>query len=193
MRRWNTVLGWVAAVLVFVALVWLWQWRREHRFDTEIEAAATKYGVDKFLLKAVVWRESGFNPNAQSRKGALGLTQVMPATGKDWAKATGQIGFVETNLLQPTTNLDAGAWYLKRALGFWSGRDLPRTFDASSSEAIVPALAEYNAGRNKVTRWVSVARTSGRPVLDCIDLSETRHYVVTLLAKAEKYRRRGHL
>ena len=177
-------IGWLAAVLALAALVWLWQWRREHRFDAEIEAAASQYGVDKFLLKAIVWRESGFYPNAQSRKGALGLAQLMPATGRDWAKATGQIGFVGTNLLQPATNLDAGAWYLRRALEFWSVR---------SSEPMIPALAEYNAGRNKVTRWVSVAKNSDRSVLDCIDVSETHHYVVTVLAKAEKYRRRGKL
>ena len=183
-RRWKIILGWIAVLALLVALRELWQWRREHRFDAEIEAAAAEHGVDKFLLKALVWRESGFDPNAESRKGALGLTQVLPSTGQDWAKATGRVVFKATDLLQPATNLDAGAWYLARALKYWS----PRGNDATAL-----ALAEYNAGRNNVGRWMEDPSKASVAVLDRLQFSETRKYVKLVLSRAEKYRQRGKL
>ncbi len=184
MRRWKIVLGWVAVLVALAALGKLYQWRREHRFDAEINAAAQKYAVDPFLLKALVWRESGFDPAAESRKGALGLTQVLPSTGEDWAKATKQASFKTTDLLQPAASLDAGAWYLARALKYWSPR---------GEGAPALALAEYNAGRNNVGRWMEDASKSNLPLLDRIQFPETRRYVAQVLARAEKYRERGKL
>ena len=169
---------------ILIALVWFQRWRREHRFDQEIEAAASKYAVDKFLLKALVWRESWFDPGAESSRGALGLAQVLPGTGEDWAKATKRTDYNLTDLFQPTANLEAGAWYLARALKFWASH---------GEEATVLALAEYNAGRTNVVRWMANQKTASQPILERIGYSETQRYVSAILAKAEQYRQRGHL
>lgn len=170
--------------MTLVALRELWQWRREHRFDSQIEAAARQHGVDKYLFKALIWRESGFNPNAESPKGALGLAQVLPRTGSDWAKATGRIGFKTTDLLHPPTNLDAGAWYLARGLKYWEHR---------GEEAIVLALAEYNAGRSNVIRWLNDPKNQNKPAAEVIGFPITQRYVTDVLARREKYRQRGKL
>ena len=182
--KWRILIGWLLVCAVLLALVSLWQWRREHRFDKQIEAAAAEHGVDKYLLKALVWRESSFNPNAESRRGAIGLTQILPSTGDDWAKATKHGGFQKADLFLPETNLDAGAWYLARALQFWSGR---------GPDAMELALAEYNAGRANVLRWVADWKNPQQSVTERLQFPETRRYVTLVLARAEKYRQRGKL
>ena len=55
------------------------------------------------------------------------------------------------------------------------------------------ALAEYNAGRNNVGRWMEDATKANRPVVERIQFPETRRYVTLVLARAEKYRQRGKL
>ena len=76
---------------VLVITFFSWQWRRAHwesSQDKAILAAARKHGVDPALIKAVVWRESKFDPDARGGKGELGLMQIMPTTGQEWSKAS---------------------------------------------------------------------------------------------------------
>jgi len=96
-----------------------------------IEKAAKENGVDVALLDALVQAESNYAPNARSRAGALGLTQLMP----DTAAALGV-----SNPFDPVQNLNGGAKYLSQLLSRFNG-------DASL------ALAAYNAGPNTVERY----------------------------------------
>lgn len=95
-----------------------------------IEAAARAHGVEGALLHAVVSVESSYNARAVSKKGAIGLMQLMPQTAKRY-------GVVDA--FDPQQNLDGGAHYL---------RDLLRRFDND----LQLALAAYNAGEAAVTR-----------------------------------------
>ena len=97
-----------------------------------IVSAAQKYGVDVRLVDAVVRVESAYDGGAVSPKGARGLMQVMPATGR-------QYGVL--NLLDPKANLDAGVRHLKKLLARY---ELPL------------ALAAYNAGEGAVDRFGGV-------------------------------------
>lgn len=100
-------------------------------YASEINTAATKYGIDPALLAGLVKQESGFNPNATSAAGAKGLTQLMPATARS-------LGV--TDATDPAQALDGGAKYLKQMLDQFGG-----------DERL--ALAAYNAGPGAVTRF----------------------------------------
>jgi soluble lytic murein transglycosylase-like protein len=103
-------------------------------FDSEINAAASANGIDPALLKGLVSQESGFNPNARSGAGAVGLTQLMPGT----AAALGV-----TNPLDPAQSLQGGAKYLREQLDRFGG-----------DEKL--ALAAYNAGPGAVQKYGGV-------------------------------------
>ena len=97
---------------------------------TLIEAAATRSGLSSDFVKAVILVESGFRPTAKSSAGAVGLMQVIPATGKR---------FGVTDLYDPVSNLHAGTTYLAYLLKYFNGD-------------VRLALAGYNAGEGAVKK-----------------------------------------
>jgi soluble lytic murein transglycosylase-like protein len=100
-------------------------------YEQIISACATKYGVNPSLIKAVIHAESGYNPNAVSRKGASGLMQLMPGTARS---------LKVNNSFDPKDNVEGGVKYLRFLLDTFRG-------DVSL------AVAAYNAGLNKVARY----------------------------------------
>lgn len=126
-----------------------------------IAAVAARHRIDPLLLGAIVARESGGRAGAVSAKGAIGLMQVMPATGRALGVAD------PARLRDPATSLIAGATYLKQ-LQAQFGNDLALT------------LAAYNAGPG------AVARHHGVP-----PYAETRAYVSAILARYRAARAAG--
>jgi soluble lytic murein transglycosylase-like protein len=105
--------------------------KNRHKHRSEIRKAAEKHGVPVSLFEALVETESAFDENALSQAGALGLTQLMPATAKR---------FGVTDRTNPVQSLNAGARYLRQLLNLFKHN-------------AYLALAGYNAGENAVIRF----------------------------------------
>jgi soluble lytic murein transglycosylase len=159
---------------------------RFHQYDRLIRAVATEHHLDPMLVKAVVWRESRFDPKKQGARGERGLMQVSEKAANEWARENKITNFRADQLFDPKTNLEAGAWYLHRAFERW----------AAQSDPIPFALAEYNAGASRVERWSGgngVTDISVRQFLQNIDFPATRKYVESIIERYQFYQRRGQM
>jgi len=159
---------------------------RYSRYDGLIGDAARKHGVDVHLVRAVVWQESRFSPGKVGSVGERGLMQVGEAAAADWVRAHKVETFTPTDLFSPRMNLEIGTWYLARALERWKERDDPVPF----------ALAEYNAGKRRVDRWIAEtgeteegSATGADRLRDQIDFPTTRAYIAAILERRDAYRR----
>lgn len=124
-----------------------------------VESVARRYGIDPALLQSIVRQESGYRLTARSKKGALGLMQLMPATARG-------LGVSDVGQLtrDPVLNLSAGAAYLKQLQG-QLGNNVPHV------------LAAYNAGPGAVRRYRGVP-----------PYRETRSYVGSILSNYGRLR-----
>jgi soluble lytic murein transglycosylase-like protein len=111
------------------AATWL---ERSSNYDAAIKRAADAASIHSELVRAVIVVESGFNPRAISRRGAIGLMQLLPATARRYGAF---------NAFDPEQNIHAGAKYLA---------DLLARYGAKNLELV---LAAYNAGENAVERY----------------------------------------
>jgi len=151
------------------AVITHFYWRhREQRYDLLIEQVANQYKVDKLLVKAIIRVESGFDSSSYGQAEEIGLMQVTEGAGWDWAVATGNADFDTDLLWIPKVNIEAGTWYIGRALRRWRTMDDPVPF----------ALAEYNAGLGNVQRWLPMGKeTPVTNFIDSITYPSVRSYI----------------
>ncbi len=158
---------------------------RYARYDDLIRQAGERYGVDPRLIKAVIWRETKFQPDKVGAHGERGLMQITERAAEDWARAEKIENFVPTDLFDPKTNIEAGTWYLGRALRHWGGKDDPVPF----------ALAEYNAGRTRVKRWEKEVPAGGAfgavELAAVMDFPTTKKYIADIVARYREFVRDG--
>jgi soluble lytic murein transglycosylase len=164
-----------AAAIVF----WWWQGRLERSQDGPILAAGRRYSVDPALIKAIVWRESHFHPNARGRAHEIGLMQLQEEAAQQWADAEKLPSFVHEHCLDPVTNTLAGTFYLKQLLKRYERTDNPIPY----------ALADYNAGRGNVLKWIQgAAATNSGLFQQQIGFPGTSNYVQAVMKRHQHYR-----
>lgn len=151
---------------------------RVHRYDAIYQLGETTYGVPFNLVRAVVWRESRFVPDARGRHGELGLMQLTEVAAQEWADSEQDLDFIHEHVLDPATNVLAGCYYLSKLVKRYGETDNPWVY----------ALADYNAGRANVLRWMEGgAQTNSATFLAQMTFPSTRRYVVSVLQRYEYY------
>ena len=159
---------------------------RFQQYDRLIRAVAAEHHLDPMLVKAVVWRESWFDPKKYGSARERGLMQVSEKAANEWARENKIDNFHVEALFDPKTNLEAGAWYLHRAFEHWGNQP----------DAMPFALAEYNAGASRAQRWGGgdgAPAMPARAFLNNINFPGTRKYVDSIIARYQFYKRRGRM
>jgi len=141
-----------------------------------IEKHSKAKSLDPFLVAALMAQESTFTAEIRSAANARGLMQVMPSTGRLYARKIGIRPFTTASLSQPETNVRIGVQYLKDLVDRFGG--------------IHYALASYNAGDARVAEWIRDAPDlPADEFIDSIPFPETQNYVKRIIGTAEDYRR----
>ncbi len=194
-REWNTVVSkqskYELQVAAMIASNWGWHDRTILtlgkaqsyddlilRFPVVFQDQMKKYsemrGLDLGWIYALTRAESAFMSDARSPSGALGLMQIMPATGRETAKAIKFRTYENRYLLEPDKNITIGTAYLKKV------------YDRFNS--VILATASYNAGPNAVARWLPVDGCVEPDIwVEQIPYNETRKYVARILFFATIY------
>jgi soluble lytic murein transglycosylase len=141
-----------------------------------IVSHAAEKKLDRYLVAALIAQESTFQADIRSSANAIGLMQIIPATGRRYAQRLGIRPFSTMRLIDPQVNVDIGTTFLS---------DLIRRFGD-----VAPALASYNAGEGRVARWLAERPGLDRDeFIDDIPYPETQNYVKRIIGTAEDYRR----
>jgi soluble lytic murein transglycosylase len=138
-------------------------------YTDEIKTYSDEYALDAYFVSAVIRTESGFDEEAVSHRGAVGLMQIMPDTGAWAAEKIGMTEFSADMLAQPDVNIRIGCWYL---------RYLDDMFEGDQNKV----MAAYNAGPNKVKEW------AGDDELGSIPYAETENYLVKVTRNYQIYK-----
>jgi len=171
---------------LFLNLYWI------HRYDALIARQASVYRLDPDLVWSIIYEETYFRPWMTGNDGEIGLMQVTPAVGREWAAATG-MRELERQMQQdpagalrdPERNIQVGCWYLEK---IWKNYQ-----DTPGAEPRV--VAAYNAGPSRAAEWNRVA--PGRRPLTAeefvarIDFPTTRAYVTNILERYRKMKAGG--
>ena len=155
-----------------------------HRFDSLIERQAAIYRVDRDLIWSIIYEETYFSPWKLGKDGEIGLMQVTPVVGREWAAETGirdlqnQMQADPQNVLKdPERNIQIGCWYLEKIYAQF--RDTP--------EVETRMVAAYNAGPSRAVEWSRSDppgnTQTGAEFINRIDSPSTRAYVISILQR----------
>ena len=141
-----------------------------------IRQHAAQHNLDPYLVAALVAQESTFDKDVTSSAGAVGLMQIMPSTGRRWARRLGIRGYSTRRLTVAEINVRIGAAYFADLMKQFGGEHV--------------ALAAYNAGDSRAVKWLRERPGIPRDeFIDDIPFPETQNYVRRILGTAEDYRR----
>ena len=141
------------------------------KYEAEVKKYARMYDIDEELIFSVIKAESNFDSTAVSKKGAVGLMQIMEDTAIWVSDRIGISDFSESDLYLPDKNIEIGAYYLSYLLDMYD-------------DDVQCVLAAYNAGLGNVDEWLKDTQYSPNgKTLQKIPFPETEKYV----KKAQRY------
>lgn len=111
------------------------------KYADSIKRWSKEYNEDPFLVASILMLESGFNPQAVSPVGALGIAQIMPPTGRTIASGVGKTNFVTSDLYNPEIGIQFCTWHIHVLKEKYGGNE-------------IAALAAYNAGSGNADKWI---------------------------------------
>lgn len=143
-------------------------------FSNEIEVYSKMYGLDPYLVAAIIKTESGFDKDIVSSMGAVGLMQIMPSTGEWIARQLNIENFSIDMLKNKDVNIEMGCWYLNYLKGQLKHRN--------------EILAAYNGGIGNVFKWLQDPRYSeDGEVVHTIPFIETVNYIEKVVVVYNEY------
>lgn len=175
-RFFLVVIAAIVAVL-FLKSDWLATWMYPIHYKADIRASASNYGLEPHLVAAIIRAESNYETGRESKKGALGLMQLMPDTAH-WVVEKAGFEKVNDEILRhrADVSIEVGSWYLN---------NLHTQFDQNK----VAAVAAYNAGPGNVRKWLDSGSWDGSmETVKEIPFGETRHYVQRVFYYYNKYK-----
>ena len=163
-----------------------------HRFDALIARQASVYRLDPDLVWSIIYEETYFRPWKIGEDAEIGLMQVTPTVGREWAAETGMREFAQqmsrdprSLLSEPERNIQVGCWYLEKISKAYRG--LP--------DAEARMVAAYNAGPSRAAEWNRTAPDqtplTAEQFIERIDIPSTRAYVSSILARYRELKRAG--
>lgn len=171
----------IALIIIIIGIGLLFQMPSPQKllypypYRPTVEKYAQEYGVDPYLVIAVIRAESNFMPQSESHKGALGLMQLMPITASDIAQKMKDESFTLEKLKDPEKNIQYGTWYLA---------NLQKEFNNTTL-----TVAAYNGGRGHVKEWITSQQLDPHNLrVEDIPFQETREYVQRVLHYYAKYK-----
>ncbi|MBP1989414.1 lytic transglycosylase domain-containing protein [Paenibacillus eucommiae] len=144
-------------------------------YQQEIGEGAENHNINPFLLAAMIRVETNYQHHRESKKGALGIMQLMPDTA-EWIAETAKFKLTSReDLLDVDVNINLGAWYINWLTQHYNGN-------------LIYAIAAYNAGQGNVNQWKKNKIWDGtKEGISEIPFGETRHYVQRVLYYYQKY------
>lgn len=171
----------VSAILVLMLIVFaVYRFSYPLKFETEIQAASQEFNVEPWVVASIINAESSFDETALSKKGAVGLMQLIPTTAK-WVVETNSnfetTNFSESLLYDPEINIRIGTCYFSYLMKKFNNLEV--------------ALCAYNAGEGTVFSWLASETISkDGKTLDEIPFDETKNYVEKVEKCLEVYRKK---
>ena len=163
-------------IAVFTNLKWVGKIIYPLYYEDYIKKYSYQYNIDPILVASIIKVESKYYKNAKSHRGAKGLMQISPITGRWAAKEIGILDYNEDYLYDPEINIMIGCWYLDK---------LHKQFNND----IKLVLTAYNGGSGNVEKWLkNPMYSSDGKKLDQIPFTETKEYVEKVLKTYKIYR-----
>ena len=152
-----------------------WEFLFPRPYWEDLRRFSSANALDPYLVASLIRQESEFNPNAVSRKNAVGLMQLLPKVGRGMAHQVKLRHFASSQLFTPAVNLQLGTRYFRMLVDKFGSFEY--------------ALAAYNAGSDRVQDWLNQGPyRDPQEFVESIPFTETREYVQAILRNAQVYR-----